>query len=277
MGPWHGLRPDGLRTLCDTSVVATQDGPRSDTGDRVTRDAREVSCAACIRSGVQASGAFRHANGLLDEPSPELQWKPSPETHDALVDLLRRVLAWRAQGAPSKWSSEPSKALALEADRVAERFPHLVHDLQPPPDDASRMRQARRDNDVERLRELIPKALRESYNQDPIIHAAFATAMYGGLSRESALIRVVQELCLDRARLVAQLLKLRREGVPDVVIHDYDGEMRMRLRAEPLPGGDAERAAELVARADRGEGRHDVKLVVDYLRAQLAEKTDGQS
>jgi hypothetical protein len=80
----------------------------------------------------------------------------------------------------------------------------------------------------ERLRELVPEKLRERYHEDPIINACFATAAYGGLSRESALIQCVQALCNERAMLQAELLKLRREGFSDVVIQSPDGKTRVR-------------------------------------------------
>lgn len=207
-----------------------------------------------------------------DEPSD------AEHLHSLLLDLLRRALAWRAQGAPSKWSSGPSTALAIEVDRFAGRFPALVAELQPPPDDDSVMREARLQNDRERLRELVPEALREAYHEDPVIHSAFATAMYGGLTRESALVRIVQELLADRARLTASLLKRMREGQPPT--HLIEGPVQFPRSDEDvaMAGGQRallardqlardQRARELVARADRGEGRHDVKLVVEHLRA----------
>jgi len=92
----------------------------------------------------------------------------------------------------------------------------------------------------DRLRELVPEKLRELYVSDPVVHACFATAAYGGLSRESALVQCVTALCESLAVARAQLSKLAREGVPDIVIQSPEGATRLRSelrvsRDPPLP------------------------------------------
>ena len=92
----------------------------------------------------------------------------------------------------------------------------------------------------DRLRELVPEKLRELYVSDPVVHACFATAAYGELSRESALVQCVTALCESLAVARAQLSKIAREGVPDIVIQSPEGATRLRsdlrvARDPPLP------------------------------------------
>lgn len=187
--------PDQLRsarlTLCCEPVSAL-----ADLREKVTDDVHEINCVRCLTSPL-------HVVSKKDcRPSvPE----PLPEQHAALIDLLRRALAWRRQGAPSHWSTEPSQRLALEVDRLRQAFPALVEDLANEPE----RHQQHRPIDA---RGLVPEALRGRYDDDPIIHNAFVTAAYGGLTRESALIRCVQELLRDRGRLQ----------------HDLDGALRAK-------------------------------------------------
>src|SRR5918994_586809 len=205
--------------------------------------ADKVTCEGCLRAGFEA-------RQRLAGPTEAMAWQASREQHDALVDLLRRAMAWRRQGAPSHWKTIPSQALALEVDRVVDRFPALAADLtggQALPDPGTPR---------ERLRELVPPALVDSYHEDDIIHAAFATAAYGGLSRESALIRIVQEQRRDRGRLLQQLVKMQTEGLPDVVLQ-VDHETVARLR--PIRDGQFEetRPAEPDAKPVTFEGLGD--------------------
>lgn len=49
----------------------------------------------------------------------------------ALLQLLRRAVAWRTQGHISAWKTPPSRALALEVDKLFETLPALVAAVAP--------------------------------------------------------------------------------------------------------------------------------------------------
>lgn len=241
MSTVHFLR--GGFALCNKPGVPGSWGP-GHKWVAFDHDGEQVNCEGCKR--VAADPLVSHP---LVAGQPEA-WQPPADQHAALVDLLRRAMAWRRQGAPSHWKTIPSQALALEVDRVVDRFPALAADItggQALPEPGTPR---------ERLRELVPPALVDSYHEDEIIHAAFATAAYGGLSRESALIRIVQEQRRDRGRLLQQLVKMQTEGLPDVVLQ-VDHETVARLR--PIRDGQFEetRPAEPDAKPVTFEGLGD--------------------
>lgn len=124
------------RALCGKPGVPGSWGPghkwvRTDSDEGGPRDA--ANCEACIR---QRDFPFVDvpAEGAIDDDFPQTD-PPLIDPEDAF-DLLRAVLAWRAQGNRTKWKTTPSLALVAMADRMRERYPNLCATLSvAPPED----------------------------------------------------------------------------------------------------------------------------------------------
>lgn len=75
---------------------------------------------------------------------------------------------------------------------------------------------------------LIPDELVDDYRADPLVHGVFDAAAHALLSqdrppasaasREAVLVRLASLLIQDRHRLMEELSKLHREGLPPVIL-----------------------------------------------------------
>lgn len=85
----------------------------------------------------------------------------------------------------------------------------------------------------ERLLEMMPEQLRDAYDQDSIIEACFATAAYGGLSRESALIQCVLQYRKQIASLRDEWRKqTEQRGIPPLI--KLEARQVVHLRPDTL-------------------------------------------
>lgn len=76
----------------------------------------EATCRDCL---IEARIADAVSTGLREHQEA------------ALLQLLRRAVAWRTQGHISAWKTPPSRALALEVDKLFETLPALVAAVAP--------------------------------------------------------------------------------------------------------------------------------------------------
>lgn len=110
-------------TLCGDPVFSL-----GDLREKVTEDVLEINCVRCLTSPMyQAHAAFKGTPGPDDHFT-------LPEDH--VRALLQAVLHWRRQGAASRWTTAPSRALVKMTDAIREAFPALCEELMPTPVDS---------------------------------------------------------------------------------------------------------------------------------------------
>jgi len=107
--------------LSKTRRLALEWGEQEGCGAQVIDD---VCDAMITYDGGVPPTSYPYARPRADRDHFTL---PEPHTRA----LLQAVLAWRRQGAASRWSTVPSRALVTLTDRIKDAFPALCEELLP--------------------------------------------------------------------------------------------------------------------------------------------------
>lgn len=151
--------------------------------------------------------------------------------------LLRALFAWRGQGSITRWKTKISRRLAHLVDRIGRDYPGATGELQ---------------------KAGVADAV------DDVLSAAARRRTPKGFAAELTRLR-------DELGSLGQLV----DDLADYAHEAADDEPPAPIESS-LPATGDERARRLIERADRGDGRQDVKLVADYLRrTAAAEDRDG--